>query len=92
MKSVCTHNPWGDSKDGVDPPNGNRGEKVRCSIQTLIKSVLYFFLLFRAAPVAQGGSKARGPFGATAAGLCHSHSRSEPHLWPTPRLMATPDP
>ena len=46
MKSVCTHNPLGDSRDGVHPPDGNRGEKVRCSIQTLIKSVLYFFFAF----------------------------------------------
>ena len=31
---------------------------------------------------------------AVAASLCHSHSntRSEPHLRPTPRLTATPDP
>ena len=42
----------------------------------------FFFLLFRAEPVAYGGSQARGLIGATAASLCHSHSnaRSEPHL------------
>ena len=41
-----------------------------------------------------GGSQARGPIGAVAAGLRHSHSniRSELHLWPTLQLMATPDP
>ena len=51
-------------------------------------------VLFRAAPVAYGGSQARGPIGAIAAGLHHSHSnsRSEPHLRPTPQLMAMPDP
>ena len=55
---------------------------------------LFFFLLFRAAPVAYGGSQARGPIGATAAGLCqsHSHMGPEPHLRPTPQLTATPDP
>ena len=53
-----------------------------------------FFFLFRAAPVAYGSSQARGRIRAIAAGLHHSHSntRSEPHLQPTPQLMATPDP
>ena len=43
------------------------------------------FLLFRAAPAAYGGSQARDPIRAAAAGLHHSHShaRSQPHLWPT---------
>ena len=50
------------------------------------------FLLFRATPTAYGGSQARGPIGATAAGLRHSHSnaRSEPRLQPIPQLTATP--
>ena len=55
----------------------------------------FFFLLFRTAPVvAYGSSQTRGPIGATAANLYHSHSnaRSEPHLQPTPQLMATLDP
>ena len=59
--------------------------------------LFFLFCLFvfsRAAPVAYGGFQARGPIGAIAAGLYHSHSniRSEPHLQPTPQLMATPDP
>ena len=51
------------------------------------------FCLFRATPVAYGGSQTRGLIGATAAGLHHRHSnaRSEPRLWATPQLMATPD-
>ena len=38
------------------------------------------------------GSLARGRIGDVAAGLHHSHSNSgsEPCLWPTPQLMATP--
>ena len=50
--------------------------------------------LFRAAPVAYGGSQARGQIGAIAAGLHHSHSNagSQPCLRPTPQLMATLDP
>ena len=42
----------------------------------------FFFLLFRAQPVAYGGSRARDLIRATAAGLHHSHSNagSEPHL------------
>ena len=57
---------------------------------------IYFKNLYRAAPVAYGGSQARGQIGAVAAGLCRSHSnsnaRSELPLQPTPQLMATPDP
>ena len=52
-----------------------------------------FSLLFRATPVANGSSQARGWIGATAASLCHSHSNegSEPGLQPTPQLTATLD-
>ena len=41
-----------------------------------------FILLFRAAPTAYGGSQARGPIGAAAASLHHSHGNagSEPPL------------
>jgi len=56
---------------------------------------IYLFLSFsRAAPVAYGGSQARGPIGAVAASLRHSHSHlgSEPRLQPTPQLTAMPDP
>ena len=51
----------------------------------------YYYLLFRAAPAAYGGPRARGPTGAAVASLCHSHSHtgSKP---PTPQLMTTPDP
>ena len=57
----------------------------------------FFFLgLFAfswAAPVAYGGSQARGPIGAVATGLRQGHSNagSEPRLQPTPQLTATPD-
>ena len=52
----------------------------------------FIFIFSRAAPVAYGGSQARGPIGATAAGLHHSHSHagSELRLRPTPQLRATP--
>ena len=56
---------------------------------------LFVFLPFsRAAPVAYGGSQARGLIGAVAAGLRQSHSSegSEPRLQPTPQLTATLDP
>ena len=60
----------------------------------LVGPQFFFFNLFKAIPVAYGGSQARGGMGATAASLRHSHShaRSELHLRPTPQLMATPDP
>ena len=46
-----------------------------------------------AAPVAYGGSQARGLIGAVATSLhqSHSNSGSEPRLQPTPQLTATPD-
>ena len=58
---------------------------------------IYLFIFFAiswAAPVAYGGSQARGPIGAVAAGLGQSHSNagSEPRLRPTPQLTAMPDP
>ena len=55
---------------------------------------IFLFLFSRAAPVASGGSQARGLIRVIAAGLHHSHSnnRSKPHLQPTPWLMAMLDP
>ena len=52
---------------------------------------LFVFCLFRVAPVAYGGSQARGQIGAVAAGLHHGHSNagSEPGLRPTLQLTAT---
>ena len=49
---------------------------------------------FRATPAADGGSPARGPIEAAAAGLRHSHSsaRSKSHLQARPQLAAAPDP
>ena len=55
-----------------------------------------FFCLFAiswAAPASYGGSQARGPIRAVAAGLRQNHSNtgSKPCLRPTPQLTATPD-
>ena len=57
-------------------------------------SLSLIFLLFRAAPTAYGGSQVKGPIGGIAAALYYGHSNtgSEPHLRPTPQLMAMPDP
>ena len=54
----------------------------------------FFFFLYRAAPVAYGGSQARGQIRAVAASLRHSHRNAgyEPHLQLTPQLMAMQDP
>ena len=65
------------------------------TVSTIPYFVFFFFLVFsRAAPVAYGGSQARGPIRAVATGLCQSHSNtgSEMHLQPVPQLTATPDP
>ena len=52
----------------------------------------YFF--GGAAPKAYGSSQARGQIRAVVASLCNSHSNagSEPHLQPTPQLVAMPGP
>ena len=54
----------------------------------------FFFWLFRVGPAAYEGSQVRGWVGATAAGLCHNHSKvgSKPHLQITPQLTAVLDP
>ena len=54
----------------------------------------FFFLLFRASPVAHGNSQARGRIRATVPSLNHSHNNagSELHLQPTQQFMAMPDP
>ena len=56
--------------------------------------LLFFFFCFLGLVPADGGSQARGPIRAVTASLHHSHSNvgSEPHLGPTPQLMAMPDP
>ena len=52
------------------------------------------FCYFLGCSTAYGVSQARGRIGAVATGLRQSHSSvgSEPHLQPTPQLIATPDP
>ena len=54
----------------------------------------FSFCLYRAAPLANGSSQARGRIGVVPAGLHqnHSNNRSSLSLRPTPQLTATPDP
>ena len=54
--------------------------------------IIFLLLLFKATPGAYGCSQGRDRIGAIAAGLHHSHNNvgSEPHLQPTPQLMAMP--
>ena len=54
--------------------------------------LFFFFFFLRASPMAYGGSQTRGPIGAVAFGLRHSHAISEPRLQPPPQLTAMPDP
>ena len=65
-----------------------------CLFLLLFGFVFCLFDFPRAAPLSYGGSQARGLNGAVAAGLHQSHSNtgSQPHLQPTPQLMAMPDP
>ena len=66
----------------------------RANANMILGFPFFFFRLFRAAPMDYRGSQARGPIGAAAAGLPHSHSNtgSEPRLRPAPQLTTTPDP
>ena len=62
----------------------------------LYRYLMTYFCLFAfswATPMAYGGSQARGPIGAVAAGLRQSHSNmgSELCLQSTPQLTTTPD-
>ena len=56
--------------------------------------ILFYYLPFRATPVAYGSFQTRGQIGAAATGLYHSHSNtgSKLHLRTTPELTAMPDP
>ena len=45
---------------------------LSCEVASLF--FLFFFFLFRAAPMAYGSSQARGQIRVAAADLCHSHS------------------
>ena len=56
--------------------------------------MVFFHLFSRAATVAYEGCQVRGQIGATAAAYATATATrgSEPHLQPTPQLMATPDP
>ena len=81
----CLH-PVGTTAD--DPlPSRNTGSKVQGHPSSRLKlgflfSFFNFLVIFRAAPLAYGGSQARGLIGAVATGLHHSHSntRSKPRL------------
>ena len=83
----------------VSETEGRERERGK-SLQSFVLSVCLFVCLFClfaiswAAPMAYGGSQARGQIGAVAASLRQSHSNvgSEPHLRPTPQLTAMPDP
>ena len=65
---------------------------LHCPSTWFLRGVLGFF--FRATLTAYGSSQAKGPFGAAAASLHHSHRSkgSKPHLRPTPQLTEMPDP
>ena len=47
---------------------------IRINLELEGSGLRFFCLCFRVAPMAYGISQARGQIGATAVGLCHSHS------------------
>ena len=70
-----------------------RDVSIRFSLSGFVCLFVFCFCLFKAAPEAYGGSRARVQIRAVAAGLHHSHSnvRTEPYLRSTPQLMAMLD-
>ena len=79
----------------------NQGARISSPLYVgFAYKILYLFCLFVCFLVFLGlhprhmeVPQARGRIGAVATSLCQSHSnaRSEPHLQPTPQLMAMPD-
>ena len=71
-----------------------KGEPTNAGLVTKSYSLQFIIIFFRVAPVAYRSSQARVLIRAAAADLCHSPSntRSEPHLQPTPQLVAMSDP
>ena len=82
---VCCEN-WYDIFENMWPrlSQGRNSICVAYWMKLICICYFFFFLLFRAAPVAYGSSQARGWIGAAAGSLCHSHSNvgSELCLWP----------
>ena len=56
------------------------GDASPAELVTYLLIQTLFFFGFRAAPTAYGGSQARGPTRAAAAGLHHSHSHARSEL------------
>ena len=65
----------------MNPPQAQSAVLTGSLSRILLLYFIYLFFIFRAAPSAYGSSQARGPNGAAAAGLSHSHSNmaSERH-------------
>ena len=72
---------WGSVSKG-SPDRKLTGSITVHRFHSFIHSFIHVFCLFKAVPVAYGGSQVRGRIRAIAAGLHHSHSnaRSEPRL------------
>ena len=75
---------WKPERTQVGQVGGTTVPRWVAKTELQSEDVFFFFVfcLFRAALKAYRGSQARGPVGAVAAGLCHSHSNtgSQPHL------------
>ena len=84
----------GGSATGAKGKGTQRGTERTLFYFIIIINLFIYFANSWAAPAAYGGSQARGPIGAIAASLYHSHRHagSEPCLQPTPQLPAMPDP
>ena len=67
---------------------------ISSSAYIIIIIIILVFCLFRAAPMAYGGSQTRGLIGVAAASLRQGHTNvgSKPCLLSTPQLTEMPDP
>ena len=71
---------------------GENGDWLQTGTRALWGIVEIFFFLSMAAPVAYRSSRVRGRSEAASHSHSQSNTRSNPHLWPTPQLVATRDP
>ena len=69
-------------------------ERMFFFVVVVVLVLVFCFAVSWATPVVYGGSQAKGQIGAAATSLRQSHSNKgfQPHLQPTPQLMATLDP
>ena len=93
--SITTRDQGAGARDAYKHPTTHRTIPAMKSRPSQMPAVLrwrnlLYFCLFRAAPVAYGGSQARGPNRAVAVGLCQSYSNSRSKYVPEEMMLDIP--